>query len=313
MQNSKYSKKVLFVGMPDMAIVCFQKLYSEGINIVGVVPPPKTDPAYEYFLSFLSNYSVNVIEYDKKMNEPDFIDRVRSLKADIAVVCSYNRLFPPELLRSTKDGFINCHPSLLPDYRGANPYSAVIINNEKYTGATLHFMDETFDTGDIIVQKKFELTGKETMGVLFNLFNYIFAEELVKVLTVYEQTGTLPRFKQKETSCKFAPQIPLDHVQNRIDWEKSAFEIDCFVRGLNPFIIAEAYFRNEHLRIMSTHFDKKQSNKPAGYVCDIKKGLGVATPCGTLYIDVLQYGSYFVTTGLELVERLKIKQGEFFQ
>ncbi len=82
------------------------------------------------------------------------------------------------MLESVKDGFINVHPSLLPKYRGPNPYSAVILNEENETGVTLHFMDESFDTGDIVAQKKVSLSEVETMGTLFNRTNLIALEML---------------------------------------------------------------------------------------------------------------------------------------
>ena len=143
--------------MPDMAIVCLSKLVMEGFNIVGVVPPHRSEDTYSLMCSITKSMHIPIIEYANNLDEIDFLHKVRQINADIAVVCSYNKKFPPELLKCVKGGFVNCHPSLLPDYRGANPYSNVIINDEKMTGITLHFMDENFDTGNIIAQKKVPL------------------------------------------------------------------------------------------------------------------------------------------------------------
>ena len=129
--ENKYKKRILFLGMPDMAIICLSKLVAEGFNIVGVVPPHFTEATYGLMCNFTKSLRLPLITYERTMDELDFIHKVRQLDADIAVVCSYNKKFPPELLKTVKGGFVNCHTSLLHDYRGANPYSNVIINNEK--------------------------------------------------------------------------------------------------------------------------------------------------------------------------------------
>ena len=188
--NNKYQKRILFIGMPDMALVCLSGLVSRGFNIVGVVPPHRNEGTFDLMCSFAYSLKLPLIFYKDRMDEMDFIHAIKQLNADIAVVCSYNKKFPPELLRTAKDGFVNCHPSLLPDYRGANPYSHVLINGEKETGITLHFMDENFDTGNIIAQKKIPIEKNETMGTLFNRMNYMSAELLAEFLEQYENNST---------------------------------------------------------------------------------------------------------------------------
>ena len=116
--------------------------------------------------------NLNFIEYDSLKDE-NFLNTLRDLDIDIAVVCSFNYKIPKVMLDIPKDGFVNVHPSLLPKYRGGNPYSAVIMNGEKESGVTLHLMDEGFDTGDILLQKTFKINPTETMGTLFNKTNFM--------------------------------------------------------------------------------------------------------------------------------------------
>ena len=150
---SKFSKRILFVGIPDMAYICLDGLLTAGINIVGVMGPKKTHNTYDNFKDFAKSRGMNFIEWDN-LKDPKLLDYLKSLNIDAAVVASFNYKIPKVLLDIPKAGFINIHPSLLPKYRGGNPYSTVIINGEQETGVTLHFMDEGFDTGDIITQKK---------------------------------------------------------------------------------------------------------------------------------------------------------------
>ena len=162
----KYKKRILFVGMPDMALVCLNRLAENGINIVGAVPPAKTEPTYKLMVDTAKALNLNVIDYEYGLDDKDFLEKIKDLNVDLGVVASYNKKFPRQFLRLAKDGFINLHPSKLPNYRGANPYSHVIMNGEEESAITLHFMDEEFDTGDIISQFKFSIDLNETMGTL---------------------------------------------------------------------------------------------------------------------------------------------------
>lgn len=309
MDNSK-KKRILFVGMPDMAIVCLSKLVAEGFNIVGVVPPHKSEETYELMCSFASGFKIPTITYEKRMDEIDFLHKIRKLNADIAVVSSYNRKFPIEFLKSIKGGFVNCHPSLLPKYRGGNPYSHVIINNEKETGITLHYMDENFDTGNIIAQKKVEIEANETMGTLFNRLNYICAEFLAEFLEKFETNHKFIGYPQPEGIFETAPNINSKNMKNFIDWNKDAKFIERYIRALNPFISAMTNFRGVFVKIYTADYSKKSSKLPPGTICKNKDKLSVATGNGILDIKTLQFGSYMICDAQTFIEKFKPQIGE---
>ena len=140
-----FKKRILFVGIPDMAYIGLDGLLMAGVNIVGVMGPKKDHNMFYDFKQFVLSRRLNYIDYDE-LDEPQLIETIRALEIDAAVVCSFNYKIPKILLESVKDGFINVHPSMLPKYRGGNPYSRVIMNGETETGVTIHFMDESFDT-----------------------------------------------------------------------------------------------------------------------------------------------------------------------
>ena len=221
-----------------MALVCLSGLFSRGFNIVGVVPPHRNEGTFELMCSFADSLKLPLIFYKDRMDEVDFLHAIRQLNADIAVVCSYNKKLPPELLKTTKDGFVNCHPSLLPEYRGANPYSNVLINGEKETGITLHFMDENFDTGNIIAQKKVPIEKNETMGTLFNRMNYMCAELLAEFLQQYEVNSNVISFPQPEGEFKKAPAIDSRNMKNFIDWSKDAAYIENSSTGAPQYLVS---------------------------------------------------------------------------
>lgn len=308
-----YNKKVLFVGMPDMALVCLSKLVNAGVNIVAVVPPEKNSATYGFFMEFVHGMNLRVIDYDSSLKEQLFLNKIKALEADIAVVCSYNKLFPPEFLKLTKDGFINVHPSLLPEYRGGNPYSHVIINNEKETGVTIHFMDETFDTGDIISQYRVDIEEKDTMGTLFNRLNFLAADVLLHTLNFYEKNSTLPRVKQAEGEYKKAYAIDIKYGNSIIDWNKPAVEIERFVRALNPFISAGTRYRGTYTKINTAFVQNKKHKLQPGSICHIKDSIGVACGEDILHIKTLQVGSYVTGDAKDFTRIFNPKIGEMLE
>ncbi len=310
MAEKKYKKRILFVGMPDMALVCLQKLASKGINIVGVVPPSKDEPTNKSMVDVAQDLGFDIIDYNNSLNDKGFLQRVKNLNADLGVVASFNKKLPKELLQLTKDGFINLHPSKLPDYRGANPYSHVIINGEEKSAITLHYMDENFDTGDIISQYNFNLDLNETMGTLFYRTNQMCASMLYEALDYYE-TNEFPRRPQPAGGNHIkADALSFERKNTFIDWKKSAEEIERFIRALNPFIGALTMYNGTILRVNSAYVIQKKHNFAPGTIVDTKNSLKIACGQDILELDSIQYGAYFVSTGRDFVERINPKKGE---
>ncbi len=312
MEKKKYTKKILFIGMPDMALSCLNKLIKNGINVVGVIPPPKNDPTNKLLTSTAERLGLKVIQYNNSLKDTDFLEKIKNLNADIGVVASFNQKIPKELLTLTKDGFINLHPSLLPDYRGANPYSHVIINGEKESAITLHFMDENFDTGDIISQYRFKIDEDETMGTLFMRTNDMCAAMLFEALDYYE-TRRLPRKPQpKGGKYKKAYALSFENHNVFIDWNKSAEEIERFIRALNPFIGAFTHYKDTIVRINSANIIKKHHKLKPGSIYNANKSLKIACGKDILEIESVQFGAYFISTGEDIVNRVDFKKGEYF-
>lgn len=311
MSDLRFKKRVLFVGMPDMAYICLDGLKAAGVNIVGVMGAKKDHPTYFDFKNFVESRNLNFIEYDN-LNDGSFITKIRDLNFDIAVVCSFNYKIPKILLEAVKDGFINVHPSLLPHYRGKNPYSSVIAHGASVTGVTLHFMDEGWDTGDIILQEKLQITPKETMGTLFNRLNFMGYEMLLRVLTHYE-TSQIPRFAQPQVDTIEGKSFCEEELF--IDFDTQAVEIERFIRALNPFLNASTFFRNTFVKIYKADVIKPDftTQSPPGTIIKIEKDkFHIATQKGIICPSVIQFGSFFTGTAKDFIEILNPKIGEKF-
>ena len=310
--RTHFKKRILFVGIPDMAYIGLDGLLMSGVNIVGVLGPKKDHNMYDDFKKFSLSRGLNFIEYDE-LDEPQLITKIRNLEIDTAVVCSFNYKIPRILLETVKDGFINVHPSLLPKYRGANPYSRVIMNGEAETGVTIHFMDESFDTGDIIAQKPYHIHSKATMGTLFNELNVLGIELLLQVLQSYE-TEALPRLPQPKGD--FVKAQGLRERDLFINYNRSAEEIERFIRALNPFLLASTTFRGNMMKIMKAEIasDAFCVPHPAGTVSKIEDDkFFIATSKGLIVPTVMQFGSFFIGDSKDFIRIVNPKIGEEFK
>ena len=312
MSNFEFKKRVLFIGVPDMAYIGLDTLCYAGVNIVGVLGPHKNHNTYNAFKYFVKRKNLNFIEYDD-LKSPDFLTYIKSLEIDIAVVCSYNHKIPKDFIDCIKDGILNVHPSLLPKYRGGNPYSHVIINGETETGVTIHFMSENFDEGDIVLQEKCEILPNETMGTLFHKTNTIGCKLLLASLIQYEKTGTLNQLKQPDGEFVKAPNIKDSEML--IDFNNSAIEIDRLVRSLNPYICAYSMFNNLPVKFFKvTVIDEvTPSELKNGTIYKIENNkIYIKTSSGAIIPEIIQYAGLFIGDSNDLINHVKVKIGDKF-
>ena len=197
----------------------------------------------------------------------------------------------------------------MPYYRGGNPYSALICNKEKYTGVTIHFMNEDYDSGDMVLQIKVKIEQNETMGTLFNKLNYTCADAVEAVLEKYE-TSELPRYPQPEVYFIKAPNFKPNSYETFINWNDKGANIEAKIRSLNPFILASTIYKHQIMNIMSCEFEKVVSNLEPGVVADLTKGLGIKCLDGIIHIKSLRLSTFMITDGLDFVKRFSPKIGE---
>ena len=316
MFNFNSKMRILFIGMPDMGIVCLNELVANNKNIIGIVPPPKHDPSYSMLLQVAQHHNIPFINLENSLKEPDFIEKIKNLNPDIAIVASYNLLLPKELFEIPRMGTINCHPSLLPDYRGGNPYFHVINNSEKTTGITYHFMDETFDTGDIIYQKQLPVFANDTMGTLFNRLNHYSAKFYIELLDKLEKGENLPRIKQTlEGNFKTAPKISLEKRDNEIDWTNDAASIERFIRALNPFYGGLTFFKGVMVRVWKGKYSNNinvSTLEPGKIVKKTDDMIVVSTGSGVFIPEILQLGTFFTSDIKDFISMMSPKVGDGF-
>lgn len=157
---NKKDLRIIFMGTPEFAVESLKALVEGGYNVVAVVTQPdKPVGRHQDHLqpSAVKEYALSKglpVLQSEKMKNPDFLNQLRSYKADLQVVVAF-RMLPEVVWAMPRFGTFNVHAALLPQYRGAAPINWAIINGEKETGVTTFFLDKDIDTGRIILQKKF--------------------------------------------------------------------------------------------------------------------------------------------------------------
>ncbi len=164
-------------------------------------------------------------------NAPDVVARVRALHPDFLFSFYYRRMLSPTLLALPIRGALNMHGSLLPNYRGRAPVNWAVLHGESETGATLHYMAEKPDAGDIVAQTAVPILPDETARDVFDKVTAAAATTLDRVLPAL-LAGTAPRIVQDlSKGSYFGGRKPAD---GRIDWRQSARQIHNLVRAVAP-------------------------------------------------------------------------------
>ncbi|MGO0911789.1 methionyl-tRNA formyltransferase, partial [Clostridioides difficile] len=280
--------KIVFMGTPDIAVPCLQKIIDEKYEILGVVTQPDKPKGRGKKLGMSSVKELaienNIPVYQPvKARDKEFIDKIKSLNPDVIVVVAFGQILPKEILEIPKLGCINVHVSLLPKYRGAAPINWVIINGEEKTGVTTMYMDEGLDTGDMILKTEVNLDENITAGELHDKMMNIGAETLKETLRLIEE-GNAPREVQNHEEFSYAPIM--NKSLGNIDFSKSAREIHNLVRGVNPWPSAYTTYNDVIMKVWKTKVLDEKSTKDVGTIIDVSKdGIKVSTIDNVLLIE----------------------------
>ncbi|MBQ2644952.1 methionyl-tRNA formyltransferase [bacterium] len=181
--------------------------------------------------SFINGYDLYEIKA-RSVNSEEFRRELVRLNVDIVFIGSWGEKFSEETINIPKIATINCHPSLLPKYRGPNPYIQVILNGEKKTGITFHLVDKNYDTGAILLQSEVEIKSDDTGGSLKARCTKIAEKEIGNLLQQMDTEMIVP-VNQKEELATYQPQITEKDIL--LDFAQSADFIDRKIRALTPW------------------------------------------------------------------------------
>jgi len=227
--------RIVFMGTPDFATESLKRLVENDYNVVGAVTVPDRPAGRGQKIKFSSvkeyaiSQNLKVLQTEKLKN-PQFIDELKSLKADLFVVVAF-RMLPEIVWKIPSKGTFNLHGSLLPNYRGAAPINWAVMNGDKETGVTTFFIEKDIDTGNIIFQEMANIAADDNAGVLHDKLMQIGSKLVCKTIDAIANS-TVPNIKQEGVATQ-APKIFKDTCQ--INWSKDIHSIHNHIRGLSPY------------------------------------------------------------------------------
>ncbi len=283
--------KIVFMGTPEFAVPCLQKIIDEGHEVLAVVTQPDKPKGRGKKLA-MPPVKELALKYDipvyqpLKAREESFVKTLEEINPELIVVVAFGQILPKSILDIPKFGCVNVHASLLPKYRGAAPINWVIINGEEKTGVTTMYMDVGLDTGDMILKKEMPLTNETTAGELHDDMMIVGADVLKETIDLISK-GEAKREKQNDDETCYAPIM--GKTLGNIDWSKSARDIHNLIRGINPWPSAYTTYEGQTMKIWKTVvLDKSSTGVPGTILSVTKDGIEVSTKDNVLLVQEIQ-------------------------
>lgn len=283
--------RVVFMGTPEIAATCLEKVLADGFDVVGVYTQPDRPKNRGMKLAFspvkeLALKAGIPVFQPESFREDEDVEQLRLLRPDVVAVVAYGRILPQRVLDIAPKGFVNIHASLLPAYRGSAPYQWAVLDGLRETGVTAMYLCREMDAGDIIDTVKTPIGENETAGELLDDLAVLGAGLLSKTLTAIEQ-GRATHTPQDGSLATYAPM--LDKTMCPIDWSQTAQQIHNKVRGLHPWPVATMELGGEKFKIHETRIVPGKSGAAPGTVLALTKtGLQIACGEGAVEIRSLQ-------------------------
>jgi len=251
--------KVVLVGYGQMLYSLIEGIKETNHEILGVFRNDRLKYSnFELFFKDIFNPSKDytIIKtknlYDIKgnsVNSEKFFEEIEKLKPDMIICGSWAEKFGHNILRHLP--CINFHPALLPKNRGANPYFWSIYLDQKLTGLTIHFMNEKFDKGDIILQEAITIDENETGKSLKDKTTRLARGMVKDFLNLYDKNQIQP-IKQNEEFASYEPQISQKEVI--VDLTKTKKEVYRHLRALHPWADAYVKIARRYVKIPNYKF-----------------------------------------------------------
>jgi len=242
--------RTIFIGTPTFSIPALKALIADELfEVVAVITQPTKEVGRKKVLTpppikvEAEKNNIKVLQPKKIIEE---IESIRSLKPDLIVVVAYAQIIPEAILNIPHFGCINIHGSLLPRYRGAAVVQAAIQNYDKQSGVTIMLMDKGLDTGPILSQEAINLEPQETSTTLFEKLSHLGGKLLIPTLKSYIR-GEIKPIAQDDSQASYVKTLTKN--DGKIDWTKSAFEIERFVRAMNPWPSAWTKWNDKTIKI----------------------------------------------------------------
>jgi methionyl-tRNA formyltransferase len=270
--------RIIFMGSPDFAVPALNALVDEGHEIAAVYcqPPRPAGRGKSERKTAVHERAEQLgleVRTPRTLRSAEEQERLAALDAEVAIVAAYGLILPKPVLDAPTMGCVNIHASLLPRWRGAAPIQRAILAGDTVTGVTIMQMDEGLDTGPVLLTRKLMIDRKNA-GQVTEEMSHLGAAAMIAWLS--DPTGYRPQ-PQSAEGATYAPKI--DKAEARIDWSRSAEEIDRQVRAFAPVPGAWFEANQERIKLLEAAIGLNGSGRPGEVLEDC---LGIATGEGCI-------------------------------
>jgi methionyl-tRNA formyltransferase len=266
--------RIVFMGSPDFAVPSLNALVEAEHEVVAVYaqPPRPAGRGKAERKTMVQERAEELgieVRTPKSLRNEEEQERFRALESDLAVVAAYGLILPKPILDAPRLGCINVHASLLPRWRGAAPIQRAILAGDEISGVTIMQMDEGLDTGPMLHRLTLDIRAKNAGQATDELAN-LGAQALLDWLV-----NPTPPEPQPIAGATYAAKI--DKAETRIDWSRTAEEIERQVRAFNPVPGAWFEANGERIKLLEGAVGNDGSGKPGEVLDD---SLNIATGHG---------------------------------
>jgi methionyl-tRNA formyltransferase len=278
--------KLAFAGTPGFAAVSLEALLHARHEITLVLTRPDR-PAGRGLKSQPSAVKRAALAHGlpvlqpATLTDPAVINAVVAARPEALIVAAYGRMVPPALLRLPARGCLNVHASLLPRWRGAAPIQRALLAGDAETGVTIMQMEETLDTGPILLQRAIAIGAGETSGTLHDRLAALGADLLIEALA----RNPAPR-AQNGAAATYAPRMAKS--ESAIDWHRPAVDIERQIRAFNPAPGAQSRLQGTPIKVWRARVEAGSAAAPGTVTEAGAEGVVVACGEGALRIAELQ-------------------------
>jgi methionyl-tRNA formyltransferase len=302
--------RIALIGQAAFGADVLTGLLKQGQDVIGVFCPPDRGERLDPIKQAAVDAGIPVFQ-PKRMKDPEAYDQMVSLNPDLAVLAFVTDIVPGKILDVPKQGSICYHPSILPKYRGASAINWAVINGEPKTGLTIFWVDEGIDTGDMVLQKEFEVGPDETTGQLY--FNKLYPLGVEAVLEAVDliAKGQAPRIPQDHSKATYDP--PCDEKVAGLDWNRPGREVFNFIRGTDPQPGATTTFRGDKVKLYNAQFLEEAHSAQPGEILEVTdKGLKVAVTGAAVLITRFRTKDLGKVKAPDFIQAKNPQKGERF-
>ncbi len=288
--------RILLIGGVDFSQHCLQELLKAGGDLVGVITlSAERSSAHADFCDLgplCQKHGVPCFRV-KNINDPESMERIRSLEPDVIFIFGWSQLIKQPILDLPPLGCIGTHPALLPRNRGRHPLIWALVEGLKESGLTFFYLDEGADSGDILWQQPFAISMEDDAGSLYEKIKQLATQAIHEFLPELQQ-GTAPRIQQDHSQATYWRKR--GESDGEIDWAEPSLTSYNLIRALtHPYCGAHTFCCGQRIlvwksRLPTTPLSENALRQPAGTILRCSEGiLEVRTQDG--YLQIIEFST----------------------